>query len=316
MLPSNDRLKITLAQVSPVWLDKKATIKKAAGLINKAGKERSNLIVFGEAFLPGYPFWIEHTNGAKFNSSTQKELYAYYVKQAVTKDDLTILRTAALKNKIALYIGTIERAEDRGGHSLYCSLVFIDSNGIIKSIHRKLMPTYEERLVWAIGDGNGLAVHKIKNFTTGGLNCWENWMPLVRSSLYSQGEDLHIAVWPGNVRNTEDITRFIANEARSFVVSVSSVLRKEDIPRNVPHYDLLMNNLPEVLANGGSCVAAPNGDWLIKPVLNNEELITTELNFQHVLEERQNFDPSGHYSRPDVTKLIVNKERQSLADFI
>lgn len=312
MLPSNDRLKITLAQVSPVWLDKKATIKKATGLINKAGKERSNLIVFGEAFLPGYPFWIEHTNGAIFNSSIQKELYAYYVKQAVTKDDLTILCTAALKNKIALYIGTIERAEDRGGHSLYCSLVFIDSDGIIKSIHRKLMPTYEERLVWAIGDGNGLAVHKIKNFTTGGLNCWENWMPLVRSSLYSQGEDLHIAVWPGNVRNTEDITRFIAKEARSFVVSVSSVLRKADIPRNVPPYDLLMNNLPEVLANGGSCVAAPNGDWLIEPVLNNEELITTELNFQHVLEERQNFDPSGHYSRPDVTKLIINKERQSL----
>jgi nitrilase len=110
-------------------------------------------------------------------------------------------------------LGCIERPVDRGGHSLYASLVYIDSDGVIQSVHRKLMPTYEERLTWSPGDGHRLRVHKLGAFTVGGLNCWENWMPLVQASLYGQGEDLHIAIWPGGVHNTHNITRFIAFES-------------------------------------------------------------------------------------------------------
>ena len=206
----------------------------------------------------------------------------------------------------------MERARDRGGHSIYCSLTFIDAKGIIQSVHRKLQPTYEERLTWALGDGNGLKVHPLKDFTVGGLNCWENWMPLTRTALYGMGENLHIAVWPGSDHNTKDITKFIAKESRSFVVSVSSVMTHQDFPESTPHLSTILENAPKSLANGGSCIAGPDGNWIVPPVIGKEDLITATIDHNKVLEERQNFDPVGHYSRPDVTELIVNRERQSI----
>ena len=142
-----------------------------------------------------------------------------------------------MKNKIAIYLGLMERAKNRGGHSIYASLVYINEQGEVKSVHRKLQPTYDERLTWAPGDGNGLQVHPLKEFTVGGLNCWENWMPLPRASLYAQGEDLHVAVWLGSDYNTKDITRFIARESRSFVISVSALMTIEDFPQNTPHLE-------------------------------------------------------------------------------
>jgi nitrilase len=140
-------------------------------------------------------------------------------------------------------------------------------------------------------------------------------MPLVRSSLYAQGENLHIAVWPGSDHNTRDITRFIARESRSFVVSVGSLMRKEDFPKTTPYVSQILERSPEVLTNGGSCVAGPDGEWILEPQIESEGLFTVELEFNRVLEERQNFDPSGHYSRPDVTKLTVNRARQTVVRF-
>ncbi|MEE8356213.1 MAG: nitrilase-related carbon-nitrogen hydrolase, partial [Anaerolineales bacterium] len=198
------------------------------------------------------------------------------------------------------------------GHSLYCSLVYIDPDGIIQSVHRKLIPTYEERLVWSIGDGHGLQVHPLGAFTVGGLNCWENWMPLSRTALYGLGEDLHVAVWPGSKRNTFDLTKFIAKESRSYVISVSGLMRKEDITEDIPHANLIKENSTDILADGGSCLAGPNGEWVIEPVVDKEGLFVAEIVHKRVREERQNFDPAGHYSRPDVTRLIVNRDRQAI----
>ena len=109
-----------------------------------------------------------------------------------------------------------------------------------------------------------------------------------------------------------DGTRFIAREARAYTISVSALMRREDFPADTPHLDLILANAPEVLANGGSCIAGPDGEWIIEPVINQEGLITATLDFNRVLEERQNFDVVGHYSRPDVTRLVVNRERQGL----
>lgn len=306
-------LKVGLAQISPVWLNKEQTTEKIRGYIQNAGSEHCDLLVFGEALLPGYPFWLGLTHGAKFNSSIQKEIHAHYVRNSVRIEagDMDPLCEAARKNKLAVYVGIIERAADRGGHSIYCSLVYIDSHGEIKSVHRKLMPTYEERLAWSQGDGHGLRVHKLKEFTVGGLNCWENWLPLARASLYGLGEDLHVAVWPGSVRNTEDITRFIAMEARSYVISVSSLMSVKDFPEDTPHRSEIVRNAVDPLANGGSCIAGPDGFWILEPIAEKEGLFTASIDFNRVLEERQNLDVSGHYSRPDVTRLILNRERQS-----
>jgi nitrilase len=212
---------------------------------------------------------------------------------------------------MAVYVGVIERATNRGGHSLYCSLVYINEQGVICSVHRKLQPTYDERLTWAPGDGNGLQVHPLEGFTVGGLNCWENWMPLPRAALYGMGENVHCAVWPGSDHNTKDITRFIARESRSYVISVSSLMHKTDFPKDTPYIEELLAAAPEQLANGGSCVANPDGSWLLEPQLHTEGVFHAEIQLDRVYEERQNFDPVGHYSRPDVTQLHLNRERQS-----
>ena len=310
-------LKVALAQISPVWLHKELTIQKIENSIKEASKEEAELIVFGEALLPGYPFWIGLTNGAKWNSPIQKEIYAYYVENSITieKGELNSICLLAKKHKIAVYLGLIERAQNRGGHSIYASLVYVNQYGEIKSVHRKLQPTFDERLAWAPGDGNGLQVHSLKDFTLGGLNCWENWMPLPRAALYGQGENLHIAVWPGSIHNTKDITRFIARESRSYVISVSSLMNKSDFPKDTPYYDQIVKEAPDVLANGGSCIVGPDGEWLLEPIINKEGLFYQTLDFSRVLQERQNFDVAGHYSRPDVTKLQVNRERQTTVTF-
>ena len=313
----NNLLKVALGQIAPVWLNKFQTIEKIENTIKDAADEGCELIVFGEGLLPGYPFWIALTNGAEWDSKVQKELHAHYLRNSITieKGDLDSIYKLAKEHKIAVYLGIIERPLDRGGHSIYASLVYINQQGEMKSVHRKLQPTYDERLTWSPGDGNGLRVHELKNFTVGGLNCWENWMPLPRAALYGQGENLHIAVWPGSDYNTKDITRFIARESRSYVISVSSLMKKNDFPQDTPHLNLILEKSPEILGNGGSCIAAPNGEWVVEPVINKEGLIIETLDFNRVLEERQNFDPVGHYSRPDITHLQVNRERQTTVSF-
>ena len=310
-------LKVGMAQVAPIWLDKGATIDKIKDLIQEAARENTELLVFGEAFLPGYPFWLAYTDGAAWDLKVNKELHAHYARNSIQIEagELDEICQLAKEHKMAIYLGMMERAKDRGGHSLYCSLVYINQEGVIKSVHRKLQPTYDERLTWAPGDGNGLQVHPLKQFTVGGLNCWENWMPLPRTALYGQGENLHVAVWPGGVHNTKDITRFIARESRSYVISVSSLMQTSDFPKDTPHLDKILEKAPKVLADGGSCIAGPDGEWIVEPIANKEGVFYEVLDFNRVLEEHQNFDPVGHYSRPDVTKLTVNRERQTTVSF-
>lgn len=311
---NQDLLTIGLAQISPVWLDKQATIEKISDYVVQAAKQSVDLVVFGEALLPGYPFWIELSEGAQFESDVQKSMNSIYMQNAVQIEagDLDSLCELAKQNQIAIYLGTIERASDRGGHSQYCSLVYISKAGVIESVHRKLMPTYEERLFWSTGDGHGLRVHSMNNFTVGGLNCWENWMPLPRAALYGMGEDCHVAVWPGNVRNTEDITRFIAKESRSYVISVSGLMRRSDIPADLPVSQQMQAKLSsDYLGNGGSCVCGPDGQWVLEPQQGDEALYICEIDHEMVRRERHNFDPVGHYSRPDVTHLQVDRRRQS-----
>ncbi|MGI9531837.1 carbon-nitrogen hydrolase family protein [Lutimonas sp.] len=318
MSNSRSKLRIGMAQIAPVWLNKEATIKKIIRQIKEASDQKCELLIFGEGLLPGYPFWLGLTKATEFNSKMQKEMHAEYARNAVQIEsgDLDQITSLCAKKKIAVYLGIIERPIDRGGHSLYCSLVYINEHGDIKSVHRKLQPTYDERLTWSPGDGHGLQVHALKQFTVGGLNCWENWMPLPRTALYGLGENLHVAVWPGSDHNTKDITRFIARESRSFVISVSSLMRSSDFPDETPYLNEILSDCPDTLANGGSCIAGPDGEWIIEPQVDSEGLIVQDIDFNRVFEERQNFDVVGHYSRPDVTKLTVNRDRLSVLNIV
>lgn len=316
-MDDQDELRIGIAQISPVWLNKKLTIEKIESYIIKAADAECDIVCFGEALLPGYPFWLSLTNAAKFNSKIQKEIHSHYLKQAIriSVGDLASICELAKTKEISVVLGTIELGENRGSHSVYCTAVYINKLGEIKSTHRKLMPTYEERLSWAQGDGNGLRVHPLKEFSLGILNCWENWMPLPRAALYAQGENLHFSLWPGSWHNTNDITRFIAKESRSFCVSVSGLMNLDSITQEIPYGDFIKSQAKDLKVNGGSCVAAPNGEWLMEPQLDKEDLFVVDINHNLVREERQNFDPSGHYSRPDITQLSVDRRRQSIVDF-
>lgn len=305
-------MRVAIAQISPVFLERTMTTRKVVENIRAAAARGAKLVCFGEALIPAYPLWLSRTDGARFEASDQKDLHALYLREAVSieRGDLAPLCDAARDGRIAVVVGVAERASDRGGHSIYCACVFISAAGEIASVHRKLMPTYEERLAWAIGDGAGLVTHAVEEFAVGALNCWENWMPLARTALYAAGENLHVALWPGCRRLTEDITRFIARESRSFVLSASAIIRADDIPATTPQRERIVAVESEMLYDGGSCIAGPDGSWIIEPVVGREELLLADLDITRVYEERQSFDASGHYARPDVLRLSVSRTRQ------
>lgn len=312
-----DSLRIAAAQLRSVWLDPAATTEKAISWLEEAARQGVELVAFPETFLSGYPFWLELTGGARFNDALQKQAFAAYLDAAVELGGPEIARIteAARDLGVFVYLGTTERDSAAARGTVFCTLVAIDPRKGVVGTHRKLMPTYEERLVWGKGDGHGLRVHPVGAARVGGLNCWENWMPQARHALYAQGEDLHVSVWPGSVRNTADITRFIALEGRVFSLAANGLLSLSDIPTSFPLYAQLEALGASDFLTGGSAIAAPDGSWLVEPVAHEERLVVADIDLAVVRGERQNFDPAGHYSRPDVFDVRVDRSRRSAAHF-
>jgi nitrilase len=311
-------VRIAAAQARPVWLDPAATTKKVLAWLEEAAAQRVELVAFPETFLSGYPFWLELTGGARFEDPAQKRAYAAYLDAAVVADgpELALITEAARDLGTFVYLGTTERGAGPASGTVFCTLVAIDPSAGVVSMHRKLMPTYEERLVWGIGDGHGLRTHRVGGARVGGLNCWENWMPQARHALYAGGEDLHVSVWPGNPRNTADITRFIAQEGRVWSLAACGLISLSDVPSGFPLRAELEEAGVTDYCRGGSGIAAPDGSWLVEPVADEERLVVADIDLEAVRAARQNFDPTGHYSRPDVFDVTVDRRRREAARFV
>ncbi len=315
------RMRIAAAQAHAPWLDTPRTTTIVTEWIGKAAREDVDLLAFGETFLGGYPRWIGFTDGARFDAPDQKRAFAAYLDAAVELDgpEVATVVEAVRDHGVFTYLGTAERGHGGTGGArgtVYCTLLAIDPERGLVGAHRKLMPTYEERLAWGVGDGHGLRVHDgPAGWQVGGLNCWENWMPLTRTAMYAGGEDLHVAVWPGGPDLTRDITRFIAREGRVYVLSAAVLFGPDDVQDDFPLADAVRAAVSTPFEDGGSCIAGPDGEWVVAPVVDEERLVCADIDLARVREERQNFDPTGHYARSDVLSLRVDRRRLQAVAF-
>jgi nitrilase len=288
-------IRIAAAQTAPVFLDPARTTERILAWVGRAADQGVQVLAFGETFLPGYPIWVSHMGGAAFDEPRHKAAYRAYVEAAVAVDgpELAAVEAACRDRGVFVVLGVVER--DPTSSSVFATAVPIHPETGILTPHRKLVPTYEERLVWAPGDERGLASHRLGTLRISALNCWENWMPRARARIYDSGTDLHVAIWPGSPALTRDITRFVALESRAYVLSAGAILRREDIPAGAP----FAAELPDAaLRSGGSCIAAPDGTWLAEPLADAEALVIADIDPGRVIEERLTFDPSGHYRPP------------------
>jgi nitrilase len=309
------QLRVAIAQDAPVLLDAAATTARVLDYLEQAHATGAGLLAFGETFLPGYPFWVSSTGGARFEDPEQKRAFAAYLEAAVRLDGPELAQVTARARELGVYVvlGIAERGPGPGSGSIYASVVSIHPERGLLPAHRKLVPTFEERLVWAPGDGHGLRAHTLGDTRVGALNCWENWMPQARHAMYADGAEVHVAIWPGAVRLTRDITRFVAREGRVFCVSASGLLHRDDVPDDF----VLRAALPdqEWFYDGGSAIAGPDGEWVMAPVVHERGLLCADLDLHRVAEERQNFDPTGHYARPDVFAVRVDRTRRRAVAF-
>ena len=299
-------IKIAAAQLTPVFLNKEKTIEKACEAISEAGKNGAELIVFPEAFISGYPDWvwlIPNSKGKMLN-----DLYVRLVENAISvPDDSTDKLCKSAKTAgINVVMGMNERNTDKSGASLYNSILFISNEGKIAGIHRKLMPTGGERLIWAQGNGTSLRAYDTSAGRIAGLICWENFMPLARTAIYETGAQILAAPTWDKSPNWLQSMQHISREGGLFVVSTCMAIKIDDIPDDFEFKKLYAEGI-EWINPGNSCIVDPKGQYLAGPLKEKQDILYADLNMNDIIEAKRMFDVAGHYSRPDVFNFSINK---------
>lgn len=308
-------IKVAIVQSSPVYLNLTASIEKAIQLIADAAAQDTKLIVFGETWLPGYPAWLDYCpNAALWDYEPTKEVFAKLRQNSlvIPSEESKALSEAAAKNKVTIVIGVNERVTTgaRKG-TLYNSLLTFGEDGRLLNHHRKLVPTFTERLVWGQGDADGLKAAESNGVSIGGLICWEHWMPFARQTLHLSGEQIHVAVWPNVHEMLQIASRHYAFEGRCFVLAAGLLMKVSDVPKELTVIDELKNKSEHLLLRGGSCVIAPNGKYIVEPVFDEEKILIADLDLTMIDKEVMALDVAGHYSRPDLFDFEVKRDLRS-----
>ena len=307
---------VAAVQASPVFLDRDATVQKAVVLIEEAAGEGAELVAFPETWIPGYPSWIYHA--AEWDEPRSKRVFGRLLANSiqVPSPATDALCAAAREAGVQLVVGIHERDADFSAGTIYNSLLFVSAEGTILGVHRKLVPTHAERIVWGRGDGSTLHVFDTPLGRIGGLICWEHWMPLTRFAMHAKGEQIHVAAWP----DADDVhhlaSRHYAFEGRCYVVCVGSYTLAQDLPDDFELTDAMGVSDDEPLLTGGSGIIGPDGSWLSGPVDGREEIVYAELDMGRIAEEQQALDAAGHYNRPDVFSLTVDERPRRQVEWL
>ncbi len=299
------KLTVAVAQATPVVLDLAGSVAKACAWIAEGGKRGAQVMAFPESWIPTYPFWCDAGTFGKWGHQPSKKLHARLAENSlvIPSKETEARCRAARGTRCSVVMAANEL--DRSG-SLYNTLLFISPGGEILGRHRKLVPTFGERLVWGQGDAAGLRTYDAGGVRLGGLICWEHWMPLSRQVLHAEGEQVHVASWPHGGEMHQLASRHYAFEGRVFVLAAASYLTRVDLPED---FELAGDFADvEILLNGGSAIVGPDGKYVVEPVHGCEELLTAEIDLARIAEEKLTLDVAGHYSRPDLFELRVRRE--------
>ena len=305
------KVQVAIVQAGSVIMNKTECVQKAVHYIEEAGKNNAKIIVFPEAFIPAYPRGMSF--GAVVGSRTdegRKDFYTYWDNAiTVPGEETKQLGKSARKANAYVVIGVIEKDANGSQGTLYCTALFFSPEGELLGKHRKLKPTGSERLIWGEGDGSTLPVFDTPYGKIGAVICWENYMPLLRTAMYEQGVQIYIAPTADHRDSWFASMRQIALEGRCFVLSCNQYVTKSMYPKEIREREEFVH-LPDEMTRGGSCVVNPLGEYIVEPVFGKETMIYTELDLTLIAKAQFDFDPVGHYARPDIFTLHVNQEAQ------
>lgn len=307
--------KLAVIQRTPAFLDKSKCIESAVEAIHEAAANGAKVVVFTEAFIPGYPSWIWRLR-PRGDWALSEELYNRLLSNAVNVEsgDLSPLYEAAQKNAVTVICGIEERDHRLSQATIYNTAIVIGPEGKLLNKHRKLMPTNPERMVWGFGDASGLKVVDTPAGRIGTLLCWENYMPLARYAIYSQGVEIYIAPTYDSGDNWVGTMQHIAREGRCWVVGCGNLMHTRDLPDDLPEKAMMFPD-DEWVNPGDSVVVSPDGEIAAGPLHEEAGILYCDVDLQKVGRAKRTLDVVGHYSRPDIFTLHVNTRPQSPVQF-
>jgi nitrilase len=298
-------VRASVVQAAPLAFDLRATLDRVVHWVERAAAQGAELVVFPEAFVGGYPKGADFGVRVGQRSAEGRELFRRYHAGAieVPGPETQLIGSLAASHSMHLVIGVIERQAG----TLYCTVLFFGSDGMLLGKHRKLMPTAMERIIWGVGDGSTLPVFATPVGHIGAVICWENYMPLLRTAMYAKGIELYCAPTVDERESWTATMRHIALEGRCFVLSANQFALRRDFP---PDYPIENDDPDAVLIAGGSCIVDPLGNVLAGPARGSEQILTADLDLDEIARGSFDLDVVGHYARPDVFQLTIDERRK------